>query len=284
MGADAGADGVYVGVVAPYRHLGAAARLPGDGADLHGAVGNLGNLQLKKPLDKAGVGAGDHHLRAPGRAAHIHQIDLDALTLHQRLALDLLAHGQHRVGGLGAGADANGGVAAAGVNALHHAGEDFMGLGVVFVVDHAGFGLAQALNDDLLAVSGGDAAELHRVHGEIDDVADAVLGGDGPRILQRDLRAGLLNLLHDLLLDVHLQILLRLVHVHIDVFDAGMILLVGGGKRLDDLIHHKVLWDTALLFQHRERGEDFIAFHDRSTPVLKLRAETHQGDLLFFKA
>ena len=44
----------------------AAARLPGDGLDLHGAVVDFGNLQLKEALDQSGVGPGQEDLGAPG--------------------------------------------------------------------------------------------------------------------------------------------------------------------------------------------------------------------------
>ena len=52
--ADAGRDGVDVGVLAPHGHLGAGTGLAADGLDLHGAVKDLGHFQLKQALDKAG--------------------------------------------------------------------------------------------------------------------------------------------------------------------------------------------------------------------------------------
>ena len=134
-------------------------------------------------------------------------------------------------------------------------------LAVELIIDHAVLGLPQALNDDLLAVSGGDAAELHALHGDVDDAAQLVLGGHVLGLLQRDLGAGVLHLLHDLLLDEHLQILLLLVHVHDDVLHALVVPLIGSGQRLNDLAHHKALGDTAFLFQHRQCGEDLITFH-----------------------
>ena len=91
MGADAGADGINVLVVAPHRYLRAGTGLAGDGADLDRAVVDLGHFELEQALDKAGVRAGDDDLRAAGLAAHIDKIDLDALTLDQLFALDLLA-------------------------------------------------------------------------------------------------------------------------------------------------------------------------------------------------
>ena len=207
------------------------------------------------------MGAGDQHLRAAGGTADLHQIHLDHLAFTQLLAGNLLVHGQHRLGGLGAGADAQAHIARPGVDAADGAGEDLVLLAVELIVDHAVLGLAQTLNDDLLAVAGGDTAELHALHGDVDDAAQLVLGGQPLGLLQRDLGAGVLHLLHDLLLDEHLQILLLLVHVHDDVLHALVIPLIGGGQRLNDLAHHKALGNTAFLFQHRQRGEDLITFH-----------------------
>ena len=177
-GANARADGIHVGIVRPHGDLGAVARFPGDGAHLHGAVVDLRHLQLEQPLHQTGVGAGDQHLRAAGGAAHLYQIHLDHLPLVQLLAGHLLVHGQHRLGGLRAGADAEHHVAAAGIDAADGAGEDLVLLAAPLVVDHAVLGLPQTLNDDLLAVAGGDAAELHGLHGEIHHAAQLILGGD----------------------------------------------------------------------------------------------------------
>ena len=99
------------------------------------------------------------------------------------------------------------------------------------------------------------------IDGNVDDVADGILCRDRPGFLHGHLRAGELHLFHDLLLDIHFKILLVLVHVHDDVFHALVVALVGGGERLNDLIHHKGLRDAAFLFQHRKCSKDFITFH-----------------------
>ena len=128
-------------------------------------------------------------------------------------------------------------------------------------VDKMEFGLPQALNDDLLAVSGGDAPELHIVDGDVHQAADVRPPVFQQGLLQGDLRAGPLHLRHDLLLYIHLQILARLVHVHHHILHALVVLLVGGGQGLDDLIHHKGGRDAPLLFQKGQGGKNFIAFH-----------------------
>ena len=135
-------------------------------------------------------------------------------------------------------------------------------LGVVFVVDHAALGLSQALDDDLLAVARGDAAKLDVVDREVDDIADIVLGRDGLGIIETHLRAGIFDLVDDLLLHEHLQLALALVHVDHHVLHALVVALVGGGERLHDLFHHKALGNAAFLFQHRKSCEDLITFHE----------------------
>jgi hypothetical protein len=294
VGADARADGIDVLVVAPHRHLRAGARLAGDGTDLDRAVVDLGHFKLEKTLDETRMRAGNHDLRASRLAAHVDKVDLDALTLDERLTLDLLAGEKNGVCRFRAGADAKGRIARAGIDARDDTGENFVLLGVVFVVDHAALGFAQALDDDLLAVARGDAAEFDVVDGNVDDIADIVLGGDGLRVIEAHLRAGVLDLIHDFLLHEHLEFALALVHIDHDVFHALVVALVGGGERLNDLIHHKGLRNAAFLFQHRKRCEDFITFHGYA-PILynqsnwysfwlKVAAQAHERDRVLFKA
>ena len=204
------------------------------------------------------MGPGDEDLGTPGGPADFHHIDLDVAALGELLAGDLFTGEQQGFGGLAAGADAQGDVARAGIDAGHHAGEDLMLLGVELVVHHAPLGLPQALDDDLLAVAGGDAAELHGVHGDVDDVAHVVLGGEVLGLLHGHLVGGIhvVLFLHHVLLYVHAQILVGLVHVHDDVFHTLMVPLVGGGQSLDDLIHHEALGNAPLLLQQGQGGKD----------------------------
>lgn len=70
--------------------------------------------------------AGDHDLRASRLAAHVDKVDLDALALDERLALDLLAGEKNGVCRFRAGADAKGRIARAGIDARDDTGENFM--------------------------------------------------------------------------------------------------------------------------------------------------------------
>src|SRR5699024_3314353 len=94
-GADAGADRVDVGVLAPHGQLGAGAGLAGDGLDLDGAVVDFGHFQLKHALDQARVGAANRHARAAVGGQHVDDVDLHGLALAESLAGDLLVAGQH---------------------------------------------------------------------------------------------------------------------------------------------------------------------------------------------
>ena len=183
------------------------------------------------------------------------------LAFHQLLALDLLTGGQHGLRGLRTRADAQGDAAAAGVDAADLAGENLVLLGVELIVDHAPLRFPQALDDHLLAVSGGDASEFHVVHGDVYQTADIGPAVFEQRVLQRNLCAGPLHLRHNLLLYVHAQILPRLIHVHNHVFHALVVLFIGGGQGLDDLIHHKGGRDAPFLFQKVQGGKNFITFH-----------------------
>ena len=208
------------------------------------------------------MGAGDQHLRAAGGAADLHQINLHHLALGQRLAGHLLILGQHSLGALVAGADLQDHVAVAGVDPHHGTGQDLVLLGAPLVIDHAVLGLPQALNDDLLAVAGGNAAEFHVFHRQVHHAAQLVLGTEPAGLLQRDLGTGILHLFHDLLLHIHPQVVLFLVHVHDHVLHALVIPLIGGGQGLNDLAHHEVLRNPPFLLQHSQRRKNLITFHD----------------------
>ena len=207
------------------------------------------------------MGAGNQHLRATGGAAHLNEIHLHQLTFTEGLAVHLLVEGEDSLGRLAAGADLQTNVAGAGIDAHDSTGEDLMLLGVKLVIDHAVLGLAQTLNDDLLAVAGGDTTELHVLHGQIHDAAQLMLGAEALGLLQRYLGAGVLHHLHDLLLYVHLQLLLLLVHIHDDVLHALMVALVSSGQGLNDLAHHKGLGNAALFFQHCQCHKDLFTLH-----------------------
>ena len=122
-------------------------------------------------------------------------------------------------------------------------------------------GLPQTLDDHLLAVPGGDTAEVHIFHREAHGVAYMVLGGDGLGLLGGDFCGGVFHFLHHGLLHEHLQVVLFLVHVHHHVFHVLVVTLVGGHQSLHDLFQHKILRDAALLFQQRQSGKDLFTFH-----------------------
>ena len=141
-------------------------------------------------------------------------------------------------------------------------------LGVELIIHLAPLGLPQALDDDLLAVACCDAAELHRVHRDVHDVAHLVLGGEPLGLLNGHLVGGVhvVLFLHHVFLDEHLQVLVCLVHTHDDVLHI-----------LDNLLHHEGLGDAPLLLQQSQCREAFrgieaygllllFAFHVADSP------------------
>ena len=122
-------------------------------------------------------------------------------------------------------------------------------LGVVLLVDHAALGLAQALDDDLLAVAGGDTAELLGLDRNADDVADLGALADAVRRLLADLNIGVDDALDDRFLDDHLDLLFRLVEndLHI-VLTVGRVLTERRQHGLADLLVHIFARDALFLF------------------------------------
>ena len=225
------------------------------------------------------MGPGDQHLGPAGGPANLHHIDLHMHAFGQIFAGDLLTGHQQRLGRVGAGADPQGHIAVAGIHTGDYAGEDLMLLGVELIIHLAPLGLPQALDDDLLAVACCDAAELHRVHRDVHDVAHLVLGGEPLGLLNGHLVGGVhvVLFLHHVFLDEHLQVLVCLVHIHDDVLHIRVVPLVGGGEGLDNLLHHEGLGDAPLLLQQSQCREDFrgieaygllllFAFHVADSP------------------
>ena len=96
--ADGRADRVEALLARRHGHLGAAARLAGDGLDLHGAGVDLRDLQLEQAAQEALVGPADVDLRALGAAAHLQHERLDVLADAVVLERRLLGGGEDRLG------------------------------------------------------------------------------------------------------------------------------------------------------------------------------------------
>ena len=195
------------------------------------------------------MGAGDEDLGAAGGVSDLDHVDLDAVALVQRFGFDALVWGKHGLGILAVGGDADGDTAVSGLDLGDDTGQDLMLLGSKLLIDDAALGLADALDDDLLGGLGGDAPELLCLHGDMQLVADLgalvdLLGG-----LENDLVAGVLDLLHDGLDDVHLDALFILLEddFHI-VLALGIVAPEGGKHGLPDLVVHIVAGNALFFF------------------------------------
>src|SRR5690606_34057730 len=188
--ADAGAH--WVDALSPRRHghLGAGARLAGDGLDLHVPLVNLRDLQLEQPLQQPRMAAGQHDLGALGGLAHFHDVSLDPLAGAVQLPGNLLGGQQD-------------GLAAAQVHehvAAHHPadhpGDDVALAADELLVNQVALGLPQPLHDHLLGGLGGNAAEVAGRDLDLGLISDLVRRVDLAGLVQRDLLALVLDLLH----------------------------------------------------------------------------------------
>ena len=112
-------------------------------------------------------------------------------------------------------------------------------LGGELLINDAPLGLADALNDDLLCGLGGDAAELLGLHRHADHVAHLGPAADLLGSFQNDLMAGVLNLIHDELVDIHVNPLLVLIQndLHI-VLTLRVVAAESGQHSLFDFVIH----------------------------------------------
>src|SRR6185503_16197540 len=164
--ADAGADRIDRAVVGDDRHLGAAARVAGHGADLDDAVIDLRHFLGEQLGHEAAVGAAEHDLRALGLAAHVVDVAADAVADVEVLARDRLVAAHDAL----ATAQVDDDVAV--FDALDAAVDDLAGAVLVLVVLALALGFANLVHDDLAGHLGLHAADLERRQGFLVDLAD----------------------------------------------------------------------------------------------------------------
>src|SRR5690606_20295146 len=93
--ADARALGVEARHARADRHLGAVPRLAGDGRDLHGAVGDLRDLELEELAHQVGVRTAQRDLGALHSTADLDDVGAQTLAVHVLLRRHLLVRRQH---------------------------------------------------------------------------------------------------------------------------------------------------------------------------------------------
>ena len=258
MGADAGRDGVDVGVLGPDSHLGAGAGLAADGLDLDGAVVDLRHFQLEQALDEAGVGAADHDAGAALACHDIHDVDLQHLALGVDLAGDLLVAGQD---GLAALAQVEGNDALLGVNAGDGSLHDVVGAGLDLAQLLAALSLTDALTDDVLCGLGGDAAKVLGLEGGHDAIAHLIALADVLSLGDADLAVLVVPVLigHDVLDEGDVELAGVGVDLDHDVVVLDLVVLLhGDDDRSLDLFDQVLRGDAALVLQHGESFKKFV--------------------------
>ena len=206
------------------------------------------------------MGAGDEHLRTLGGPAHLHHIDPQAAALLIGLAPHLLVDAEVGLRALGAAADAQGHCTAAGINPGDDASEDLVLLGGELVIDHPLLRLPDSLNDDLAGSLGGDAAEVLGLDLNADGVPQLHSGQGQAGLLQADLSARIVHLLHHLFFQEHADHSGLLVGLHGQVVTHPLVVpAVGGDQGLGDLFHHIALFDALLLLDLGDGGKKLLA-------------------------
>ena len=174
-----------------HSHLCAAARLAGNGLDLHNAALNFRHFQLEQALDQTRMDTGHADLRAVLRARtrqtairdDFQHVDLEALARRIHIGRHLLARFEHAFGL----AQLNVNVLRLRIDAVHDRGQDLVFLFDEIVVDLTALGLADLLHDDLLGRLRGDAAEVIRRDLDLDDIVLLITGLNRLRLLDGNL-------------------------------------------------------------------------------------------------
>ena len=266
MGADAGTDGVNIGVLAPHSHLGAGTSLTADGLYLHSAVIDFGHFQLKHALDQAGMGAADGHAGAALGCQNIDHINLDHLAFGKVFAGHLLVFGQNSAAAL---AEIQHDVAALCIHSGNGAGLVCTGLHLAAL--QAALAFAQALADHMLCGLGGNAAKLFGLEGGNKALAHFIGLADLLGIFQADLGVGVLNFLHNVLQKACAECADVGVDIHNDIIVLDLIVLFdsndNGGL---DLIDQVVCRQSAFLFQCGQCVKKFVVIRCHVSPPFNI--------------
>ena len=190
MRADTGADGIDALLGRPDRHLGAAARLTRDGANLDDPLLNLRHLQFKELFEQSRMRPREHNLRTAARALDLDDVGAHRVAVVVRLIRQLLCRHEHRLGA----PDVHEHIMP--LDALDDPRDDLRGAVHVLLVDDAALCLTQPLHDDLLRRLCGNASEVCRRHLDLDHVADHIVRIDGSGLCKSNLRDIALHLIH----------------------------------------------------------------------------------------
>jgi hypothetical protein len=240
---------VDAAVLGHHRDFGARARVAGNRLDLDDAVVDLRHLLREQAGHELGMGARQEDLRAARLRTDVVDIGAHPVLVAERLARLHLVPAQDRLGA----AEIDQHVAV--LDALDLADHDLADAVLVLAVLALALGLAHLLHDHLLGALRGDAAEVDRRQRLQDVVADLRRGIALARVLERDLRGRV----GDLLGDLEVAIQPDVAGLAIDFGDDLVLLSVlAAGRGLDRLFHRDdhVLDADALLLGDVLRDPD----------------------------
>ncbi len=224
--------------------------------DLHLAVVNFGHFVLEQTAQHVLVSAAQNDLRAATVASYLGNIRANFIVGAITLSGDLVLarHNRFRT----PQADRQRPV----TDALHRAGDEIAFTLNKFLVQCFTFGLADALQDNLLGCLRGDAAKTDaRLNRHHDRVANLRIRHMLSRLVERDLGLIGLNRIDDLFFQVNVRLSGR-IDPSLDtlvVADVG-IALIGGNQRLRQGVHHYLTRQRAQ-FDYFVKRQGEIAFH-----------------------
>ena len=191
---------------------------------------------MEECRDVVRVGSGEHNLGSAAFPVHIDDDGLDVVAAAVVFLGNLLISGQNGFGSVKIDDEA------ALFPALHGTGDDFANAFLVVVVDIGLFGIAQALDDDLLRGLGGNAAEILNLDAEAHFVVDLDTLVELPGFGELYFPVGIVELIvrNDDLELVDLNVAGLPVVAHLDAHVLGVAALYGCAHCVLKSLHKKI--------------------------------------------
>ena len=201
------------------------------------------------------MGAAHIDAGALGRVLHLQHIHLDTLRRHEHLPAHLFVLGEHGIRLTQINADVPADIT------LYHAGHHILLLLEILVVNHAALFFPDLLQDHVLGILSGNAAELPGLDLHVQDIAHLGLLGEFPGILQGDLQYGIFHIvlcLHHFLLHIAQEVSGLTVDLYPDIVRLAEMILAGGHQRVFYSFKQCLLADLLLLLQNVQCIHQFL--------------------------